>query len=191
MVRQKTIFCKLNSILQTDRELLDTAMQALRIDMIACPRCGAKACCREHGSYWRWMTTIECGKRIDCSIEIPRVFCESCGHTHAIIPDVLIPYQSYSLRFILSTLSNYLQRKCTVSAFCDQWQIAVSTLYLWKHLFLEQASLWLGKLEQVNILCEKLLNRMRDVKNFPAEFFEQFRFSFLQNRKTTKYMNSS
>ena len=89
------------------------------------------------------------GLRCDSSVSIPRVLCTSCGHTHALIPDVLIPFGSYSLCFILSALQRYLNRSSTVAALCDSLQISISTLYGWIHLFEQHASLWLGILHKV------------------------------------------
>jgi len=191
MIRQKSIFCKLNSLLKSDREIFETVMKGFRIYMMICPECGAKGRCQEHASYYRLLITIEFRKRKKYYIEIPRVLCESCGSTHAILPDVLIPYKSYSLRFILYILAKYLKRDCTVEVFCEQWNIAIATLYSWKDIFLEHASLWIGKLEQANTLCEKILNRIRESENFPEAFFDQYKFSFLQCMKMTRCNDTS
>ena len=191
MVRHKSIFCKLNSILKTDKEIFDAAIKGFQIHKTICPGCGAKGRCKEHNSYYRLLITIEYGKRKKYYIEIPRVFCESCESTHAILPDVLIPYKSYSLRFILFILAKYLQRNCTVEVFCEHWDIAIATLYDWKDIFLEHASLWLGKLEEASVLCEKTLNSIRESEKSPRDFFEQYKFSFLQRMKTTHSNNTS
>jgi len=191
MVRQKSIFCKLNSILKSDKEIFDAAIKAFLMCKTICPSCGAKGCCREHDNYYRLLITIEFGKRKKHYIEIPRIFCESCGTTHAILPDVLIPYRSYSLRFILFILAQYLQRDCTVEVFCEHWDIAIATLYSWKDIFLEHASLWLGKLAEASVLCEKTINHIRESEKSTHDFFEKYKFSFMQYMKTTRCNNTS
>ncbi len=44
------------------------------------------------------MIDIEDGKVVYGNVEIKRVQCKSCGHTHAILPDYIVPY---GLLFIL------------------------------------------------------------------------------------------
>ncbi|WP_276624136.1 DUF6431 domain-containing protein [Syntrophomonas wolfei] len=63
------------------------------------------------------------------------MICKSCGHTHAILPEVIIPYRSYSILFILTVLRDYYTRSDDIWEIGDKYQIAVSTLYLWIHLF--------------------------------------------------------
>jgi len=180
MIRVKTIPGKIFSLKTSDRQLFSSAIQAFSPSRAVCPHCGAIGCCHSHDSYPRWLISIENGRRSDAIISIPRVLCTSCDRTHAILPDVLIPYGSYSLRFILVILNAYLARTVTVQEFCASWGIAVSTLYDWIHLFEKQASLWLGVLKQVKRLNTLSLNEICSQDSFPASFFGRFRFSFLQ-----------
>lgn len=106
------------------------------------------------------MITLGDGVRNETSIQVPRIRCRSCGHTHSVLPDILIPFGSYTLRFILTVLHGYLTRHCTVADFFDSFQISVSTLYSWIHLFEEHASLWLGILKKVNHLSSDALQQI-------------------------------
>lgn len=180
MIRVKTILGKIFSLKISDRQLFSSAIQAFSPSSAACPHCGAIGRCDFHDSYTRWLISIENGRRSDTIVSIQRVLCASCGRTHAILPDVLIPYGSYSLRFILVILNKYLERTITVQEFCASWGIAVSTLYDWIHLFEKQASLWLGVLKEVKSLCASSILEICSQDSLPASFFGRFHFSFLQ-----------
>ena len=69
--------------------------------------------------------------------------CKSCGHTHAIIPDYIIPY---SLLFVLRVLGEYFLRKRTVEGMCRRYNITPSMVYSWKRVFEEYKEMWLGVL---------------------------------------------
>ena len=182
MIREKAILCKLNGIKFSDKELLDAATP----NFDRCPACGARGCCSPHASYTRWMISIQHGVRADYILTIKRVICASCGCTHALLPDVLIPYGSYSLRFILHVLRAYLNRNCTVAVLCGRFSIAVSTLYAWIALFNEHANLWLSVLERISRISLQVLDFFENIETLPFLFFHRYGFSFFQNRRTTR-----
>ena len=110
-------------------------MDNFRIEDCVCPTCGAKHCCSPHDSYERYLISNQSGKPIYDHVSALRVICESCGHTHAVLPEIIIPYESYSILFILTVLRNYYTRSDSIQEICDKYQIAISTFYRWKHLF--------------------------------------------------------
>lgn len=120
---------------------------------------------------------------METELLIPRVVCGSCCHSHAFLPDVLIPFSSYSLRFILTVLVEYLGRSCTVAALCEKWQLAISTLYSWIHLFLDHFNAFFDILDHILWITEEALTAVMDYEQFPAVFFARFGFSFLQLRQ--------
>jgi len=193
MIRYSSIKSKLNQLIKSDIDIFFMVVNAYFLSVLICPLCGTKGCCSNHMSYSRGVITVENGKRESYEVDIPCVLCDSCGHSHAVLPDILIPYSSYSLRFVLHVLEGYLKRTCTVAEFCYCWEIAISTFYYWKHLFLDQTSLLTGKLERFDSLVMKALEYIRDIDSLPSIFFEQFNLSFLQqnHKKTTEYRNSS
>lgn len=183
MIRQKSILLKLKYE-KPDENLLAEALKSFRPSRMVCPACKAKGGHTPIRSYTRMMITVKNGKREEHVVSIPLYKCPSCGHSHAILPDVLIPYGSYSLRFILTVLKAYLERTCTVRTLCDKWQIAVSTLYDWIHLFASQYSAWRGILCQILWVTSKALQDTSDTAAFPSAFFSQFGFSFFQHLET-------
>ena len=182
MIRQATILCKLFLIKLSDMELLD----AMRPDYRRCPACGAIGCCERHDEYNRDMITIEKGNRKEYKITIPRVICESCGVTHALLSDILIPHSSYTLRFVLYALRAFFNRTCTVAELCERYCIAVSTIYEWSSLFKEHANTWLSMLDRIHRVSIQALDDFENIHMLPSVFFRRYGFSFLQRRQTTR-----
>jgi hypothetical protein len=108
MILEKAIFIKLKNIKISDQQLFDAAASGFKPSKHTCRVCGAVGRFKEIRSYQRDMISVNGSVRVDTRLSIRRFQCESCGHTHALLPDVLIPYGSYSLRFILTVLLCYL-----------------------------------------------------------------------------------
>lgn len=189
MIREIAIFIKLNQLNFSDQQLFDYAVSSFNSSKCSCPKCSALGHMDPFSSYQRDLITVSDGKRIESSLIVPRFLCTSCGHTHAILPDVLIPYSSYSLKFILTVLLEYLQHKRTVTALCAHWEISVSTLYDWIHLFLEHYNSWCRSLDRILWISHKAVSSVCNTESFPSRFFAQFRFSFLQRHKTSPFQS--
>ena len=135
MIRIFNLFCKLKNIKLSDQEWLDRAIAKLNLSEQVCPYCDSKGQMILHDSYSRYMITLKANHIKTEILQIPRVKCASCGHTHAVLPEILIPYTSYSIRFILTVLKDYFLRTHTVEKICEMYQIAHSTLYAFRDLF--------------------------------------------------------
>lgn len=145
MIRVFTVFCKLNQISFSDRQWLEKDLDGFCPDASgACPFCRAKGCLLKFACYDRYLIELKEGTPVAHEVRVHRYRCTSCGHTHAVLSSSLVPYRSYSLRFILQTLRCYFLHRKTVTALCEAAGISPSTLYEWKKLFLRQKSLWLG-----------------------------------------------
>ena len=178
MIREKTILCNLN-IKISDEQLINSFISKDR----NCPICGTNQSCSNHGSYERCMITIAGQTRKEVMVSINRVICSSCGKTHALLPDLLIPFASYSLKFVLHVLRAYLCRTGTVAQLCESFAISISTLYKWIHLFKEHANLLLSSLDQIQWMNKKSLDFILNMVAIPWLFFNRYKFSFLQNHK--------
>lgn len=192
MIRKFTVFCKLNLISHSALQIFEQFLDNFRIEECVCPICGAKHACSYHDDYERCLIYYESRKTVYSPVNIPRVICESCGHTHAILPEILIPYGSYSILFILTVLRDYYFRSSSVQKLCNQYQIAVSTLYMWKRLFNKHKKLWLGLLEDAATPALNFLDFLMDfskgvLSQELKHFFLSHDFSFLQGTaKTTR-----
>lgn len=79
---------------------LDLGKEIYISPIYGCKYCGYEGMLHRHGYYSRNVITRHCIKRIN----ILRVKCPSCGKTHAVLPNFLIPYYQYSLEFIFECL---------------------------------------------------------------------------------------
>lgn len=151
----------------------------------ACPRCGAVGKLTPHGDYTRGFTEHKDRKNVDSRLKPLRFLCKSCGATHALLPDIVIPYGRYSLRFVLTVLIAYFERTTTVVKICEQYDIAVSTLYEWKKRMALHKDLMLGVLISRKTTALAFLRNLLGSNNLSdclRIFFHKYGFSFMQNR---------
>lgn len=190
MVRAFTLLCKLNSYKLSDKLLFDISMAHLDLIHQTCPFCGSSSNHKVYSSYERSMISFDAGERRNYLVKVPRIKCH-CGHTHAVLPDILIPYGSYSLRFILLVLCDYLIRKLPVEEFCLKYQIVKSTLYTWIHLFLQHYNLLAGILSSIDSLDLCSVERIWSYTSLTKDFYSRFRFSFMQQHPLTTRSDTS
>lgn len=179
MIRLFSLFCKLNDIKFSDKKWFETALKYAPQAGQQCPYCCAKGCLRAFGHYNRYLVEWDGHRQITGILSVPRFICDFCGHTHAILPSCIVPYRSYSLRFLFVVLRSYFTRSCSVEQICGRYGITVSMLYRWLHLFLQQKELWLGVLENMAASPAVFIDSM--VGSLLRDFFLAFRFSFLES----------
>lgn len=149
MIRLFTIFCKLNQITLSDRQWFEQDIRSLCQPDCSCSYCGAAGCMEFFACYNRYLVGLYGNQPVTHVVPIKRYRCTSCTHTHAALSSSMVPYRSYSLRFILTVLRSYFLHRMSVEEICATYGIAISTLYQWKRLFLKQKALWLGALEDL------------------------------------------
>ncbi len=148
-----------------------------------CPACRARGQFKSHGRYSRYVVDLRNGRPVVFQVSILRVKC-ACGHTHALLKDLLVPYCQYTLRFMFQVLKTYLRRSRTVRQICDDFRIAPPTLYRWKKLFLAHRQLLLGLLhsrESDPAYFLQFIERVLVLSDFLQDFFRKAGFSFLQS----------
>jgi transposase-like protein len=141
-----------------------------------------------HGNYERNVVYEIEGETTYSRLEVRRYKCKSCGVTHALLPDILVPYSAYSLVFKLRVLLSYFGGKETVAGICGRYGIAVSTLYAWKVQFLEHKELLMGLLTSVGTSSAAAIVSLLgsdDLSGTLRRFAGRFGFSFLQGRRKT------
>lgn len=174
----------------SDLRKFNAVYDNLNISSLTCPHCKAKFNCTFFSSYSRNIITFENGLNTCHTVSISRVLCNSCNHTHAILPDHLIPFGSYTLSFVLKVLRAYFLGSKTITSLCDFFQISISTLYDWIKLFKEQKHIWLGILNDAIISKVKFIDDILCSSKSLASFYQITMISFMQNFKTT-FSNSS
>ena len=198
MIRLFTVFCKINFNKLSAHDIFlefmkDFSPEKLPFIKLSCPYCGAKnSVWSFHGTYSRYLISFESGVTIIYTIEISRIICSSCEHTHAILPEIIIPYSSYSLNFILRVLKDYFS-KMKIKEICEKYRISVSMLYGWKQLFLQHKKLWLGILENIYRNSQEFLSSILNlnISDNLLQFFLQTGHSFLQGITKTAHFSSA
>jgi transposase-like protein len=191
MIRLFTKLCK--SLLEnfTDVDIFKEATDAFRHYDKKCPRCGALRKLFPYGDgYFRNLVSHQNGETVESRVNPRRFKCASCGATHALLPDILIPYSPYSLRFKLAVLIAYFERNVTVEAICKCFGIAVSTLYSWKKRLIEHKDLLLGMLESQKESAIAFLRRLSEadcLSDHLHNFSHKHTLSFMQGRPQQRH----
>ena len=185
MIRLFQTLCKSTLEHLSDEAVFQASSNGFSHYSERCPDCGAVGKLTTHGYYSRFLVSHD-GKQGKESIIMPLRFeCTSCGVSHALLPGNLLPYSPYSLRFKLTVLIAYFERKMPVAAICAHFGIAISTLYSWKQRLLEHKGLLLGALiSRETPALDFLRDLFASVRLWDQleGFFSHFGFSFLQNR---------
>ena len=185
MIRENSLFCKLIRIKTSSKALFDSFMDGFHPELQTCPCCGVKGSCSVHAYYDRSLVDFIGGAPVRHSLCILRLAC-TCGHTHAILPDVIIPYSGYGLFFILRVLAEYFLRFSTVEKLCERFSITPSQLRRWLRLFRTQKDECLGllsSLETSGLSFLKSLLTWPAYSDFASSFVRRFTKSFLQSHK--------
>ncbi len=184
MIRKNSLFCKMIRIKTSTKFLFDSFMADFFPESEECPICHSTGNCKLHADYQRSIIDIVHGRPVYQQICVTRVICESCDHTHAILPDSIIPYAQYSLFFILRVLGEYFLHRRTVAVLCDAYGITASMLYRWRDLFLKSRSTYLAILDQMNQKPFQFIRHLvlhKAYSTFSGRFFRLTGSSFLQN----------
>jgi transposase-like protein/ribosomal protein S27AE len=183
MIRFFATLCKSLSEKLSDVALFKEATDVFRHYDEKCPRCGASGKLSPYGSYFRGLVSYKDGMIVESRVSPLRFECASCGATHALLPDILIPYSPYSLRFKLTVLTAYFEKDMTVAKICECFRIAASTLYSWKERLNEHKELLLGMLESRKESAIAFLRNMSGaacLSKCLCDFFHRHAFSFMQ-----------
>ena len=170
MVICQSVFGALCTIKHTDLELYNAAISSF--DMTGYIRIG---------SYQRDLITYHGGKSVCLHISIIRVRIKGnmSRHTHAILPDILVPYSSYSIRFILSVIYLFNHRNCTSSALADRLFLSRSTINTWLRLYADHISKWLGSLKEADRKLCDIESAATSVPDFLRLFLSETGHPFL------------
>ena len=185
MIRKNSLFCKLIRIKSSSKFLFDSYMASFRPELETCPICGSKGNCHIHAYYGRRIIDFIQGHPVRNDICVLRLVCD-CGHTHAILPDLIIPYSSYGLFFILRVLAESFSIHVPVEKLCERFSITRNQFYKWLGLWKLHKELWLGVLESAGTTDAGFIRELSwniPYSEFASSFVRRFSFSFLQSHK--------
>ena len=186
MIRKNALLCKLIRIKTSSKFIFDSCMNNYQPQTEICPICKSQGNCRIHAYYNRSVIDFRYGQKVKSSLCVKRLICDSCGHTHAVLPDVLIPYSSYSLMFILRILGEFFSAITSIEALCEKFSITSMQFYKWLQLWRQHKQSWLGILSDMETSDRVFLKSLvltKSYSDFGTAFCRQFRCSFLQAHK--------
>lgn len=184
MIRLNALDCKLKYTILYIKKLYQQSLQLDPLFRMVCPYCGAKGSCRRRGSYERSLVTFSDGKPEVIRLRVTRVQCP-CGKSHALLPDLIVPYLSYSLPMILMLLSDYFHRRLTIRGICEKYLVNVPLIYRLKKWFLLHKKQWLGALRDMELSASDFVERLQSesYSQFRNAFLRLTTYSFLQSHK--------
>ena len=186
MIRKNLLLCKIFRIKTSSKFLFDSYMALFQPRLETCPICGSTGNCHIHDYYGRSIIDFKAGKQEKSDLCVLRVFCDSCSHAHAILPDVIIPYSSYSLFFVLRILGEYFAGLYTIEQLCERYRISQNQLFKWVALFKSHKQEWLGLLADAEISDLSFLKNLAaagSYSSFSMEFIRLSSRSCLQSHR--------
>ena len=185
MIRKNLINSNLIVIKKSGEVLFQEYMSSFCPDREQCPYCKARGSCYVFAYYYRYLIDFVDGHPACSLVRILRVRC-TCGSTHAILFDPIIPYEQHSLFFILRVLAEFFLHIKTVDKICSVFEISTSTFYRWKKTFESHRKEWLGSLraaETALIASIFEMIRKNPFADFASDFFDKTGMTFLQSHK--------
>ena len=183
MIRKNSLNCKLNLKNHSSKRRFDAFMKDFHPENERCPFCNAKGQCRVYASYERFIIDFSDDQVIYDSLVIKRVIC-SCVHTHAVLPDFIVPYRQYSLPFILHVLMLYYTHSMTLEKIQDIFSVSPELLRRWRNVFGKHKDLWLGIVQSRSISFKVFLDQLLGLpifSDFLHAFYLKTLLSFLQS----------
>ena len=155
-----------------------------------CPKCKAKSNFSFHGSYTRNISFIHENKSYDFKVSITRVICNSCGSTHALLPNFIIPYKIFSRESILYIITEAMSSSILKTA--QKLNISFQLIYSFFALILSFFS-YADSLNREQSLYKNFdktyftLNCLIICnENFNVNFFERYKWIFLMSKFQNK-----
>ncbi len=185
MIRKNSLFFKLISRNTSSKDLFAAFMDAFEPQRETCPCCSSKGNCIIHARYERSIIDFQDGKPVESRLRILRVKCTSCEHTHAILPDFIVPYLSYGIAFILQVLADYFARIMSVAALCERYCIDPRVLYRWIRTFRSHRGLVQRRVDLASVTDSAFITKIRSqpYSSFSMAFTLRTAFSFLQSHQ--------
>lgn len=161
-------------------------MEQFQPELETCPICGSTGNCHIHDYYSRSIIDFRSGRKQKDNLCIMRVFCDSCEHAHAILPDIIVPYSSYSLFFILFILGEYCAGLRTIEQLCERFDVSAKQFHKWLVLWKSHREQWLGMLDasetgDAAFFWQLIL--LDSYSAFSMEFIRLTTHSFLQSHR--------
>ena len=100
------------------------------IDRNICPCCHAKNKLIKYGTYERNLSILEDSEVKNYKISVQRVICNSCNHTHSLLPNFIVPYKIMAL----FSIAKIVQSASITSAYKLAEIINLSVQMIYKYI---------------------------------------------------------
>jgi len=150
-------------------------IENLDLFQVECNFCHVKGCCVKDGHYSRNYLLHK--KDLDeggTKISIQRVLCRGCNHSHALLPEDIIPYGQFSIVFIFWVLAAYYLEERSINAVCKAYNISVQQFKRWKKTFFEQKQRYLGVMNSQRWHEKAVLAWFKRRRDYGAEFVKPY-----------------
>lgn len=154
------IILKSNKINRKIKILLEEYKNILNYKTMRCPCCASNNLIR-WGKYRRNVYYINNNCIEFDVIDIQRFKCKECNHTHALLPEYIIPYKQFLLDVIINAVSG--------DSKIDNYNISYDTIVKWNkqfNIFLPYLKTMFSNDSKINILYK--------LKNNFFKYYEQF-----------------
>lgn len=121
MISFKSKFFNINC--QYNQYFYKEDIKHLNYAVIICPKCGAMGFFHDHGKYDRYL--FNCSDERFC---IQRIRCEKYNSTHALLPDVIIPYRYFSAPFLLKVFTLFLIDKISIPQIAEMLKLILPNI---------------------------------------------------------------
>lgn len=152
-----------------------------------CPKCGKTHLKLFNSSYSRNVTIKINNILITVKLVIPRLVCENCGSTHAVLPDFCVPLKRYSKDTILEIVNMAIEKgteetSATLNIEAKQvrrfMNIVKSTLCNLSLLAYELKV----TIDFIQYKLNDLYSLLKQIPNITEKYFEEFRSIFLYEK---------
>jgi transposase len=177
MLRAFLKYCKSSLVSGAVISNDDPALSPVEIDWteMACPECHASGCFKAHGSYWRRFLHLLDGRTQDSRIEVSRVKCTSCGHTHAIAAYTIVAHSSLSVLLVAAIMKDRIEgRYSSLEALAEAYLISLSTLQRLIKRFMAAAKLFFGQTGNDTQITDTIDLLARGPSEATSNFLESF-----------------
>ena len=155
------------------QELYNDDIKKISYASLKCS-CGAVGHFHDHARYSRYLV-IDSDTTIILSVQ--RIMCESCHRTHALLPDIIIPFRVFSNPLVKKIISSFYDQKNIVSA--------VSRIF---HLSYEAVSSLISFFTKNHLHRLEVLSAQYDIDilnhSFHYLFWNENRIIFMQRIKS-------
>lgn len=151
------------------QDFYNKTINSLDLNLIPCT-CGHSGCLIRYGSYKR---NIQLADRV-LTLSVVRVYCKSCGHTHALLLSSMVPYSQIPLSIHIRLIDAHERKIPPQSVLTDQCCIDENN---WKSILRNYRLHWKQRL--LSIGCFPA-----DISSLVPKCFSFFSRQFMQIKTT-------